>query len=189
MRTCGRVPPCPPSAGRRGARGTLRATGSAVNRGLFLSRVRAPGNREVFVIKTVTLTENYEFKRVYQKGRSFVNPAAVVYILKNRKGINRVGITTSRKIGKAVQRNRARRVLREAYRAIAPSLPQGYDLVFVARARTATLKEQEIHRVLRGIFGSAKLLPARPPRAAGENSAPAASTPAAPESAAGVRGD
>lgn len=115
-----------------------------------------------------------------------MNPAVVVYILKNRKGFNRLGITTSRKIGKAVQRNRARRVLREAYRALAPSLPQGYDLVFVARARTAALKEQEILRTLRGIFGSAKLLPSRPPRAGEESSAPAAK--AAPEGA-GIRGN
>ena len=108
-------------------------------------------------IKTVSIKKDYEFRRIYKKGRSFVNPAIVVYILKKKHGITRVGITTSRKIGDAVHRNRARRIIREAYRALEPKLPEGYDLVFVARGRTCSLKTQDVQRVMGGIFASAKL--------------------------------
>lgn len=112
----------------------------------------------VFEIDSVSITKNYEFRRLYRKGRSYVNSAIVIYFLKNRKGINRIGITTSRKIGKAVMRNRARRIIREAYRSIEGQLPQGYDFIFVARTKTCLIKEQDLLHVLRGIFTSANML-------------------------------
>ena len=62
---------------------------------------------EVIIIETVSIKKNYEFKRIYKKGHSFVNSVIVIYILKNKCGENRIGVTTSRKIGKAVMRNRA----------------------------------------------------------------------------------
>lgn len=108
-------------------------------------------------ITTLSIKKDYEFRRIYKKGRSFVNPAIVVYIQKNRNGGNRVGITTSKKIGGAVQRNRARRIIRAAYRALEPRLPDGYDFVFVARGRTCSLKTQDVQRAIGGIFASAKL--------------------------------
>lgn len=87
-----------------------------------------------------------------------MNASIVVYIMKNRRGINRVGITTSRKIGIAVKRNRCRRIIREAYRQIEGDLAVGYDFVFVSRARTCFLKTQDILRVFRGVFTSAGLM-------------------------------
>ena len=60
-----------------------------------------------------TLKKNYEFKRLYNKGKTAVTPYMVVYALKNHKGIRRVGYTVSTKLGKAVVRNRIRRRLRE----------------------------------------------------------------------------
>ena len=68
----------------------------------------------------------------------------VLYVLKNRQRVLRVGITTSKKIGNAVQRNRARRVIREAFRPLAPEVHTGYDLVFVARGRTPFVKSTEV---------------------------------------------
>lgn len=88
--------------------------------------------------RAVTLKENYEFRRLYQKGASAVGGGMVVYCRKNRLGHNRLGITTSVKLGHAVVRNRARRRLREVYRLNADKLVKGYDLVLVARGRTAT---------------------------------------------------
>lgn len=87
--------------------------------------------------RAVTLKENYEFRRLYQKGASAVGGGMVVYCRKNRLGHNRLGITTSVKLGHAVVRNRARRRLREVYRLNADKLVKGYDLVLVARGRTA----------------------------------------------------
>ena len=85
-----------------------------------------------------SLCENRDFKRLYARGRSFVTPLCVVYVMKNRLGVNRVGIKTSKKIGCAVKRNRARRLLSEGYRLIAAEHPvrAGMDIVLVARGRT-----------------------------------------------------
>lgn len=60
------------------------------------------------------LNQNRDFRRIYAKGRAFVDSAMVTYVLKNKKGCVRCGITASKKIGCAVERNRARRVIREA---------------------------------------------------------------------------
>ena len=59
--------------------------------------------------RAVTLKENHEFRRLYQKGASAVSGCMVVYCRKNRLGHNRLGITVSVKLGHAVVRNRARR--------------------------------------------------------------------------------
>lgn len=102
--------------------------------------------------KTVSLTENRDFLRLYKRGRSCVAPGLVVYYARNRVGVNRMGITTGRKLGKAVHRNRAKRIIREAYRVLEPGLPDGYDFVFVARVRTLSMKSDELRRVMAGLL-------------------------------------
>lgn len=99
--------------------------------------------------KIVTLKENRDFKRLYAKGKSCPHPLLVTYARKNRLNINRVGITTSKKIGNAVSRNRARRIIREAYRSLETELPVGWDFVFVARFKTTIVKTQELIPVMR----------------------------------------
>ncbi len=64
----------------------------------------------------VTVKENGDFRRIYRRGRSAVSGGVVVYCLKNRKGMSRLGVTVSTKLGHAVVRNRVRRRLRELYR-------------------------------------------------------------------------
>ena len=76
-------------------------------------------------------------------------------------GLVRVGITTSKKIGNAVQRNRSRRVIREAFRQLAPQVRPGVDLVFVARGKTPHVKSTEVRRHMeRLLSGAGLLLPA-----------------------------
>lgn len=82
-----------------------------------------------------TLKKNSDFRRLYAKGKSAVNPYMVVYCRKNGRGTNRVGYTVSTKLGHAVVRNRVRRRLREIYRLNAPSLKTGWDIIIVARSR------------------------------------------------------
>ena len=94
----------------------------------------------------LSLTKNHEFRRAYAKGKNCVSQVVVVYVLKNRCAAVRVGITTSKKIGNAVQRNRARRVIREAFRGISPEVRPGYDLIFVARGRTPFVKSTEVSK-------------------------------------------
>ena len=95
--------------------------------------------------KAVTLKENYEFRRMYQRGKSAVSNSMVVYCRKNRLGHNRLGLTASTKLGHAVVRNRCRRRLREVYRLNTPALRQGYDLILVARGRTVSAPWKELN--------------------------------------------
>ena len=99
-----------------------------------------------FMEKILPITRNNDFRRAYKRGKSHVSPLLVAYVLKNRLGCTRVGITTSKKIGNAVVRSRARRVLREAYRGLIGRVKPGYDLVFVARGRTPAAKSTQVQR-------------------------------------------
>ena len=95
-----------------------------------------------------TLKTNSDFRRAYARGKSYTNPALVMYVRKNRAGSCRIGITASKKIGNAVQRNRARRIIREAFRQINLPLKGHYDLVFVARTKTVYKKSTEIYDIM-----------------------------------------
>lgn len=100
--------------------------------------------------KTTVLTLNKDYKRLYYRGKSVVDPALVTYAMKNRMpGENRMGITVTKKIGKAVCRNRCKRVIRAAYRLLEPQLPDGWDFIFVARGKTATIKSTDLMIVMK----------------------------------------
>ncbi len=96
----------------------------------------------------VTINENKDFRRAYARGKSFVDPILVTYVAKTRNKAVRCGITTSKKTGNAVQRNRSRRIIREAFRLLSPALSGSWDLVFVARAKTPRVKSTDIARVM-----------------------------------------
>ena len=95
------------------------------------------------------LKQNSDFRRAYGRGKSYSDPALVTYVLKNnRAGICRMGITTSKKIGNAVERNRCRRVIRAAFRELVPQIAGGYDFVFVARTKTKFIKSTQVKKVM-----------------------------------------
>lgn len=95
--------------------------------------------------RAVTLKKNYEFRRVYQKGASAAGGGLVVYCRRNGRNRNRLGITASVKLGCAVVRNRARRRLREIFRLHGQELRKGYDIILVARAKTASMPWEELN--------------------------------------------
>ena len=87
--------------------------------------------------KIVAIKENHLFSKIYAKGKRASEKNIVVYVLKNFKtGDVRLGITTGKKIGNAVQRSRARRLIREAFRSIMKkySFQRPYLIVVVARS-------------------------------------------------------
>lgn len=90
------------------------------------------------------LKQNSDFRRIYGRGTSYVDSAFVVYTLKNRSGNIRLGLTVSKKLGGAVVRNRAKRVLTAAFCECAPNIKSGYDFVLTARTRTLSVKSTEI---------------------------------------------
>lgn len=112
----------------------------------------------VLADKITTLKLNSDFRRVYGRGRSQASPALVTYTLKNRAGICRIGITTGKKLGGAVERNRCRRVIRAAFRTLAPACGGGWDIVFVARHKTGQLKSTQIEAVMREHLKKAGIL-------------------------------
>lgn len=97
----------------------------------------------------LVLKQNSDFRRAYGRGKSYSDPALVTYVLKNnRAGICRMGITTSKKIGNAVERNRSRRVIRAAFREVKPFVKNGYDFVFVARSKTKFIKSTDLSVIM-----------------------------------------
>jgi ribonuclease P protein component len=87
------------------------------------------------------LTDRRDFQRVFHHGQSFANRYLVIYYLKNRNsGTFRVGFSVSKKVGKAVVRNRVKRLLREAFRLQSGQIREPYDLVVIARPSAAELE-------------------------------------------------
>ena len=95
-------------------------------------------------MNSTALKENKDFRRLYYRGKSQASPCLVTYVGKNRLGEIRVGITSGKKIGNAVKRNRARRVIRAAFSTLEGRINGSYDIVFVARTKTTAVKMQEV---------------------------------------------
>ena len=98
--------------------------------------------------KTIALKENHEFRRLYHRGVSTAGRHLVLYCRRNKLGYNRLGLTVSAKLAGAVQRNRIKRLFREAYRLNEDKFADGIDLVLVARARAVGSTYQEIEKSL-----------------------------------------
>ena len=96
-----------------------------------------------------TLNLNKDFRRIYGRGRSYISPQLVTYVMPKKNGGLRIGITTSKKIGCAVKRNRARRVIMAAWRNCLPQVNGNYDFVFVARVKTTLVKSTDIERAMK----------------------------------------
>lgn len=99
-------------------------------------------------MKIPPMTRNTDYLRVYRRAKSVGHPYLICYALPNRLAYTRLGLTTSKKIGNAVARNRARRVLRAAFFEVAPMLKPGWDVVLVARTQTASVKSTALPPIL-----------------------------------------
>ena len=103
---------------------------------------------------TTTIKKNYEFRRLYSKGKSAASPKLVVYARKCAGDTNHIGITVSTKVGKAVTRNRVRRRIREIYRLSEENVKRGYSIVIVARTAAAAATYQQLEKSFRKCFES-----------------------------------
>lgn len=99
--------------------------------------------------KTVPLKKNYEFLRIYKKGRFYVGKYIILYALGNHAGVNRLGVTASKKFGKSVKRNRLKRLVKECYRFYEDFIKDSFDLVFVGRSADAMPGYPEINREMK----------------------------------------
>ncbi len=85
------------------------------------------------VSRDLRLRKSFEYDRVRQRGKSWSSRILVLSILENETGQNRYGFAVGKRVGGAVERNRAKRLMREAVRHLHPRLAQGYDVVLIAR--------------------------------------------------------
>lgn len=100
-----------------------------------------------------------DFDRAYRARRRRDLGALVVYGMPNDLPVTRLGLSVSRKVGTATVRNRAKRMLREAFRSARPELPTGLDIVVVVRPHA----EWEPERYRKGLVEAARALAARAP--------------------------
>ena len=106
-----------------------------------------------------TLKKNRDFKQVYTQGNSVATTYLVLYFLPNNRHVNRYGFSISKKIGKAVLRNKLRRRLKEIIRQEEKenSIKQGYDLIFIARKPVVKLDYWKIKDEVEKLFMSSSL--------------------------------
>jgi len=100
---------------------------------------------------------NNDFQLIFRSGRIWSNGLAVLYLARNRGPQTRIGICVSRKLGKAVVRNRVKRLVYESYRHQWPQLKAGYDMVVLARRGILERSCAEVDVALRDLLRRARL--------------------------------
>lgn len=96
--------------------------------------------------KTYSMKYNRDFKRLYSKGNCVHGAYLVMYYKRANITCNILGITVTKKLGKAHIRNRCRRLIKESYRLKEENIGSGYYIVFVARSRMVGLSYEQISR-------------------------------------------
>jgi ribonuclease P protein component len=108
--------------------------------------------------RRIRLTRASQFHEIYRTGRKAVGRLMVMWTRADEGADRRVGVVASRKVGGAVQRNRARRLLREAYRINRPDFHGALDVVLVARRDILKAGGEEVSRELRRLAEKTGLL-------------------------------
>ena len=109
--------------------------------------------------RTQGLKKDSDFRKVYKHGKSFANRNLVMYILDNKSDSTREGISVSKKVGNAINRNKIRRRIKESYRLnIDANVKYGYDIVFIARVAIKEADYKDIEKSMNHLIRKAGLI-------------------------------
>ena len=120
-------------------------------------------------MKNIAIRENHLYQKAYRNGKRFVGKLVAVYVLRDYAAkrlqkahpqglmVNRLGLSVSKKIGGAVERNRAKRIIRAAYDSLRGDLKVGHLIVISARGSIAGKKSGDVERELRLAFRKLEL--------------------------------
>lgn len=115
-------------------------------------------------MKDIAIREHHLYNKAYKKGKSYLGRTVVVYVLRDygaekimranpeKKYVNRLGLSVSKKLGGAVVRNRVKRILRAGYSTVKGELKTGYLIVLSARGNAVKKKSGDVARELRYAF-------------------------------------
>ena len=115
-------------------------------------------------MKNLAIKEHHLYNKAYKKGRSYIGKLVTVYVLKDytaeklmranpeKKYVNRVGLSVSKKLGGAIARNRAKRLIRAGFDVVKPNLKAGYLIVIGARGAILSKKSTQVALELEAAF-------------------------------------
>jgi ribonuclease P protein component len=98
------------------------------------------------MLKASVLRKKSDFDRLYKRGKSTGEKYIVLFVYKNGLDYNRTAFLASKKVGKSVDRNRARRLMKESYRGLSDTCEKGYDLLFIARNTILGKKYKDVSK-------------------------------------------
>lgn len=102
------------------------------------------------------LTKAEQYALVYNEGNSWTNSLLVMRALPNGLNLSRYGFSVGRRVGKAVTRNRVKRLLREILRMT--PLNEGWDIIFIARHLAASADYAKLEKSVKGLLSQAQLM-------------------------------
>ena len=108
--------------------------------------------------RSFRLTRSTDFKRVRSAGKSYAHPLLVLVASPTAEYSLKVGVTAGRSVGGAIQRNRAKRLLREAMRFLLPAIRPGWDLILIARQPLSAATYEQVQSTLSQLIRRANLL-------------------------------
>jgi ribonuclease P protein component len=108
--------------------------------------------------RRLRLRRSEDFERIRRQGRKYNHPLMMISVLPNGLMYNRYGIVTGKQLGKAVARNRVRRLIRAALQVAHPDLAAGYDVVIVARPALVGQPFEVVQRIMMELTARAGLI-------------------------------
>ena len=107
--------------------------------------------------RRIRLRSVSDIRRVYDEGKSYAHPLLVLTVRPNGLDFSRVGVTASHRVGNAVARNRAKRLMREAARHLYPQFETGWDAMLIARTEILEVQEPRVEKALASLLRRAGL--------------------------------